>query len=200
MVQCGAEGLLVVPSLVEGLEDVDELSLVEAVEAGYHRIELPDMVLLLLRLQGATPDAETFGPFGEAVVRCREPSGQSDDVVLEPALRARPRDREGVQDEKGQMRLHESPRIPIEGERAQEAKEICVISLRATGPQEVRGVVDQEHPRRHEGSADRAAVRGACDIPKCDAWFQARQGLRVRPPFGVELRECAPTPRRARLP
>ena len=114
MVQCGPQGLLVVPSLVEGLEDVDELSLVEAVEAGHHGVELPDMVLLLLRLQGATPDAETFGPVGEAVVRCREPPGERDDAIPQRILGAGAGDRQGIQHVEVHVRLHKTPRIPVE--------------------------------------------------------------------------------------
>ncbi len=114
MVQCGPQGLLVVPSLVEGLEDVDELSLVEAVEASYHRVEFPDVFLALVRLEGTALDAETFGPVGEAVVRRGEPPGERDDAIPQRILGAGAGDRQGIQHVEVHVRLHKTPRIPVE--------------------------------------------------------------------------------------
>ena len=107
------QGLLVVPSLVEGLEDVDELSLVEAVKAGHNRVERPDMVLLFLRLEGSAPDAETLGPSGETGVGGSEPAGESDDTVPE-RLRGSGRGPEGIQHVVIHVGFYKTSRIPVE--------------------------------------------------------------------------------------
>ena len=112
--QRGPQSLLVVPTLVERLEDVDELRLGEAVEVGRHGVEFPDVILLLIRVDGTVRNAELSGPIGEAfVLRC-EPSGKGDDAIPERAIPAGTRNGKWVDDKVGQVGLHESPRIPVE--------------------------------------------------------------------------------------
>ena len=71
---------MVIPAFVKGLEDVDDLPLVEAVKTGDHGVEFVDHVLLLVRRQRPTGDADGLRPRGKAVVRAGEASGERDDA------------------------------------------------------------------------------------------------------------------------
>ena len=67
------EALLVVPTFVEGLEDMNELGLAQAVEMGDHGVELVDHVLLLIGRKRTALDAYCFRPVDKPLVRAGKP-------------------------------------------------------------------------------------------------------------------------------
>ena len=97
-----------VPSLMEGLEDVDELSLVEAVEVGHDGVEFPDVFLALVRIKGAASDADPLSPFGETVVRGREPRSKRNYAVAERTLFVQSRNGKRIDNEEVELSLNET--------------------------------------------------------------------------------------------
>ncbi len=63
-----AQPVTIVPTLVEGLKNVDELCLAEAVEVGDDGGKLVDHIFLLVGHQWSEIDSNGLSPRGEAVV------------------------------------------------------------------------------------------------------------------------------------
>ncbi len=135
--QSGLETLLVVPSLVESLEHVDELNLAEAIQVGHNGIEFMDTILPVVRIERTALDAHPSGPFAESFVHRREPPGECDEAIPERALTVQSRDGERVQHEESQMRLHEPSRVPVERDGTEKAKQIRFVPLIAARQEKI---------------------------------------------------------------
>ena len=74
MSEDGIETILIIPTFMKGLEDVDELRLRQAVEVCDNRVEFMEHVVLLVFREWPTLDADGIGPRREALVRtCETP-------------------------------------------------------------------------------------------------------------------------------
>ena len=77
MPEDGVETIPEIPTLMKGLEDMDELCLGPVVEVRHDRVQLVDhVVLLLVRLEWPTLDPDRVRPGPEAFVGAGQPPGR----------------------------------------------------------------------------------------------------------------------------
>src|SRR5205085_11428286 len=115
--------------------------LAEPVEASGEGVELGDHVFFLVGREFAVLDADRLGPFGETLVRRRQPPGQRDDAPPQRIAARRAGYRERVEDKEIDVQLDEAARVPIERDRAEHAKKERLVLLVPSWPQQVRSFV-----------------------------------------------------------
>ena len=59
---------------MEGLKNVHELRLAEAVEVCHHGVKFADVILAFIWGDGTALNADAVSPLGKAVVGCRKPA------------------------------------------------------------------------------------------------------------------------------
>ena len=106
---------MIVPSLVKGFKDVNELFLAQTVEVSDDRIQFVNHSLLLVIRERPVFHADLLGPVNETVIGTGEATGDFNDALAERIVRVRTWNWEGIQDEEGDVSLNKSPCIPIKG-------------------------------------------------------------------------------------
>ena len=103
-----------VPSLMKSLEDMNDLTFVEAVEMGNHGIEFMYHVFLFILWHRPTCNADLFCPFREPTVRtCQAPCKCYDSPPFR-VVGGRTGYRKRVDDEVIEICLNKTPCIPVE--------------------------------------------------------------------------------------
>lgn len=108
------EPRLVVPSLMKGFKNVDELGLGEPVKSSDDGVELVDHVLLFDWVERAVLDADRARPIAEAFVRRGEPTGEGDNARPKTIGARRARNGKGIEKKIGQIDFDIPSRKPVQ--------------------------------------------------------------------------------------
>jgi len=112
---------------MERLENVTQLTLVQAIEVRHDRIEFVDHVLFLVIFEAATFDAYCPYPLAKPMVWRSEASGKCDHTLRQLGLSRRVRDSEARESFLVCMTFDEPPAPPVAGDTGHDAKQVSLL-------------------------------------------------------------------------